>query len=415
MKSRMNRQRLNIGAFVLQPYARSERHVEDIAKCGIDFITWLDMGEGADPAFLDYFQKYNVGAIVSGIVPRWWGMDGQNAGKLAEMNPLEHYITAAKAFRDHPAIWGIDVGDEPSALDFPYYGEVVRCVRKNFPNQFPYLNLYPNYASVAQNNAQQTINQLGTTTYQEHIDLYCENVDTDYISYDHYLYSASVAGHYENLQIVADACRKTGRSLWIVLQINSNKPDKWISENQLRAQAFSSLAFGAEVILWGCYTAGWWQNQVLDGSGNKTEQYEKLRNVNASLHALDGDYMRFRNTSTHFVGFAEGSADLGRLPDVVAKESLNTGVFRDVKSATKSPLVIGEMTSRADDGARALMIFAADDPLDVNNQPVDVTFRCPGRRVKAVGADLRQDVQDDSFTLKLRSCGGALVVAEGWI
>ena len=66
---------------------------------------------------------------------------------------------------DHPAIWGIDTGDEPSALDFPYYGEVLKFVNKAFPKQFPYLNLYPNYAFVAKNSAQQTVNQLGAATY----------------------------------------------------------------------------------------------------------------------------------------------------------------------------------------------------------------------------------------------------------
>ena len=132
---------------------------------------------------------------------------------------------------------GIDVGDEPSALDFPYYGRVMDYVNRAFPNQFPYLNLYPNYASVSQNNAQETVNQLGTATYDEHIQKYCENVPVDYICYDFYLYSINVTKHYENLRVVADACRNTGRSMWIVLQVNSNKPAEWMSENNLRFQA----------------------------------------------------------------------------------------------------------------------------------------------------------------------------------
>ena len=229
MNTRMNRNRLNIGTYFLRPYACSEAHVKDLADCGIDFVVCMQN----DPKTLDLFTKYNVGAIVTGILPGWWGGDGDNAGTMREKNPWSAYEKGAASFKDHPAIWGIDTGDEPSALDFPYYGEVLKFVEKNFPKQFPYLNLYPNYASVAKNNAQQTVNQLGTPTYAEHIDRYCENIAADYICYDFYMYSASVAGHYENLRIVADACRKSGRSLWIVLQVNSNKADKWISENQL--------------------------------------------------------------------------------------------------------------------------------------------------------------------------------------
>ena len=271
--------------------------------------------------------------------------------------------------------------------------------------------MYPNYASVAKNNAQQTVNQLGTPTYAEHIDRYCENIAADYICYDFYMYSASVAGHYENLRIVADACRKSGRSLWIVLQVNSNKPEIWISENQLRAQAYSSMAFGAENIIWACYTAGWWHNQVLDDKGNKTQQYDKLKVVNAELHALSDEYMRFRNASTHFVGFKADSPWLARLQNTKPVEALNTGVFRDVKAANGAELIIGQMVSRKADGSYALMICAADDPMDAANKTFDVTFRCDDFKVKAVGAPLTK-LADGSYSISMKSCGGALIVAE---
>lgn len=407
MNTRMNRNRLNIGTYFLRPYACSEAHVKDLADCGIDFVVCMQN----DPKTLDLFTKYNVGAIVTGILPGWWGGDGDNAGTMREKNPWSAYEKGAASFKDHPAIWGIDTGDEPSALDFPYYGEVLKFVEKNFPKQFPYLNLYPNYASVAKNNAQQTVNQLGTPTYAEHIDRYCENIAADYICYDFYMYSASVAGHYENLRIVADACRKSGRSLWIVLQVNSNKPEKWISENQLRAQAYSSMAFGAENIIWACYTAGWWHNQVLDDKGNKTQQYDKLKTVNAELHALSDEYMRFRNASTHFVGFKADSPWLAKLQNTKPLEALNTGVFRDVKAANGAELIIGQMFSRKADGSYALMVCAADDPQDTANKTFDVTFRCDDFKVKAVGAPLTK-LADGSYSISMKSCGGALIVAE---
>ena len=115
MNKRMDRNRVNIGAYILNPYARTETHIKDVKECGIDFIVCM----GNDRAALDLFHKYDLGAVVSGVLPGWWGGDGNNAGKLCEINPMEKYIEAAKNFCDHPAIWGIDVGDEPSALDFP--------------------------------------------------------------------------------------------------------------------------------------------------------------------------------------------------------------------------------------------------------------------------------------------------------
>lgn len=408
MNKRMDRNRLNIGVYHLKPYARTEAHIKDLADCGIDFVVCMDNDRPA----LDLFHKYGVGAIVSGIAPKWWGGFGDNAGKLAETNPMEKYEAAAKAYCDHPAIWGIDVGDEPSALDFPYYGRVMDYVDRAFPNQFPYLNLYPNYASVSQNNAQETVNQLGTATYPEHIQKYCENVPVDYLCYDFYLYSINVTKHYENLRVVADACRNTGRSMWIVLQVNSNKPAEWMSENNLRFQAYTSMAFGTENIIWACYTAGWWHNQVLDGEGNKTQQYDKLKKINAEIRTMADEYMKYRRVSTHFVGF-EGHPDMAAVKQQ-AIPSLSTGVFFDVKADNGAPLVVGEMVNRKGDGSVALMICAADSPHEDNLQEYNITFRAPDRCVRALGGNGYKTVTHlggDVYAVAVKSNEGVLITA----
>ena len=228
VQNRMDRSRFNIGAYHLQPYAATEAHVRDVANCGIDFITCMRN----DRKLLDLFAKYHVGAIVNDVVPGWFGGSGKNAGTLKTRNPLKVYETKARRFSDHPAVWGIDIGDEPSALDFPYYGQVYEQVKRLFPHQFPYLNLYPNYASVVTNTDAETISQLGTRTYAEYIDQYCKHVPADYLCYDFYLYTSNkkkVPRAYENLLVVADACTKTNRSMWIVLQANGYTETSWTS------------------------------------------------------------------------------------------------------------------------------------------------------------------------------------------
>ena len=121
---RMDRSRMNIGVYHLRPYARTEAHIKDLAECGVDFVICM---ENDRPA-LDLFQKYGVGAILSGIVPGWWGGMGDNAGTLKDVYPLPVYEERAANFQDHPAVWGIDIGDEPSCWDFPYYGKVLEKV-----------------------------------------------------------------------------------------------------------------------------------------------------------------------------------------------------------------------------------------------------------------------------------------------
>ena len=44
-----------------------------------------------DKDALDLFSEYGVGAIVSGVVPSWWGGKTENAGKMHELNNLKLY------------------------------------------------------------------------------------------------------------------------------------------------------------------------------------------------------------------------------------------------------------------------------------------------------------------------------------
>jgi len=357
---RFDRKKLLIGTYCLRDYAFSEAHVRMLADAGINYIC----SAPADRNLLDRCEKYGIGIFASGVLPGWWGGDGDRAGQLAGTVPVSSYEKAAEAFDDHPAIWGLDMGDEPSALDFPHYGKLFEAMARLFPDHFPYLNLYPNYASVPENDDGQTRSQLGTRTYQEHIDRYAEGIDADYICYDHYMYALNVTGAYENLRVVANKCRETGRDMWIVLQVNSNRPEEWITLPQLRHQAYTALAFGAKAINWACWTAGWWNNQVLDDQGRPTEQYGKLCIMNRELHALSERYMKYQNVSTHFLGF-EGSESLEKV-NQAAEKTLSAGSFRDVKVGDGCAAVVGYMQDGM--GGEALMIADGTDPLDLNAQ-----------------------------------------------
>ncbi|MBR6740028.1 MAG: hypothetical protein IKM04_03060 [Clostridia bacterium] len=408
MNKRFDRSKLNLGVYCLAPYARTEKHIREIAESGLDFV----IGVNYDKPTLDLFEKYGIGGFVNGIVPGWWGGDGDNAGKFASTHPIEVYEQKASEFVDHPAIWAIDVGDEPSALDFPHYGKVMATVDRLFDNQFAYLNLYPNYASVAQNTADQTVSQLGTATYEEHIAKYCECVESDYICYDFYLYSIDVTRACENLRIVADACLKSGRSMWIVLQVNHNRPEVWISADNMRFQAYTAMAFGAENITWACYTAGWWHNQILDDKGEKTEQYDKMKTVNHEIKTIAKEYMKYRRTATHFVGFA-GTPWLEKVKQE-PEESFSTGVFRNVRAENGEAVVVGQMVSRANDGSYALFVAAADDPYCENIKTYRLLFDCD-RTVTALGGNGEvavEDLGEGKKAVTLRSNEGVLIVAK---
>lgn len=351
---RMDRSKLQIGTYCLAARERDEAHVKDIRDCGIDFIYGIP---ASDRRTLDLCAKHGLGVIATGAVPFWHGMDGSQAGQMRDRQPVESFAKAMDAYEDHPAIWMLDYVDEPSALDYPHIAKVTSLMLEKCPKGvLPYINLYPNYASVVGNTAKQTVNQLGTKTYAEHVDAYVKNVPLDYVSFDFYIYSVrgedarktKLEKFHENLKDIADACRATGKSLWYIPQVNSSYGELWLSENMLRFQAYLSMCYGAEVINWACWGIegeaekldmpglnGWWTNNVLTLTGEKTEQYDKLKKVNGELHRIGEPYMLYRNVATRF-----GKADDG------------------------AGLVIGEMVSRADAGKRALFILASDDPFD---------------------------------------------------
>ena len=378
---RMDRSRMQIGVYHLRKYARTEAHIKDLADCGVNFVICMDNDRPA----LDLFQKYGVGAILSGIVPGWWGGMGDNAGTLKDVHPLSEYEECAAKFQDHPAVWGIDIGDEPSCWDFPYYGKVLEKAEEVFPNQFAFINLHPYYAPGPREGGYPVKGALGTSSYEDYIDRYCKNVPADYLSYDFYYLqpAGGVQNAYANLRIVADACLQTGRDMWITCQVNSLDPKAWVSLGQLRFQAFSSFAFGAQCFTWACYTAGWWDNQVVDKEGNKTQQYDKLKTVNAEIHRIGKRYMEYTRKTTTGVGF-EGT-DLLKGTGVDNVKVYEDGVFAGLTAGC--PLLVGQMDARDGSADKALFVFVSDDPFDKGAKKHTLRFQAPGREVSILGGD----------------------------
>ena len=400
MNARMDKAKLNIGAYYLHPCARSEQHIKDVRDCGVDFVVCMDN----DRAALDLFKKHGLGAVVKGIVPSWWGGNTEKSGKMHLLNPLPKYQSGIESFCDHPAVWGIDMGDEPSSADMEHIGKALDIVENGCPNLFGYINLFPSYGSHADKSPDVVRLQLSTDSYQEYIKSYIKYVNTDYICFDFYVYTSEVSRFYRDLFIAS----KANRELWTVLQVNTFDKNRPLSKNMLRYQAFCAMAFGAKNIIWACYSHGWWHYNVLDEQGGKTEQYAKLQAVNREIHALGEKYMRYDHRDIHLVG----DFGCGNLPKASEKE-LCAGFFDKVCAKNSSPLLVGEMAAKSGTGG-ALMILPADDPLDTGSREVCITFDCtlPKVRVYCSDGEIPAMQNGSNYIIKVRSNQGALITAE---
>ena len=112
MNYRIPNDKLILGAYILKPYAQTEQHIKELAECGVKLIVCF---APKNREVLDLLSKYGVSCILTDVFPAWWGGNGSNAGKMSEINEFFLYEKAMAEYCDHPAVWGIDIGDEPSA------------------------------------------------------------------------------------------------------------------------------------------------------------------------------------------------------------------------------------------------------------------------------------------------------------
>lgn len=415
--SRVDRSRFSImsgGFYGPYPAEKAGEIAAAFKACGFDVPTCI---RAADTRMLDAMCTNGVGAIVNRAVPYWFGGDGSKAGKMHELHPRAEYEKALAAPLAHPAIVGYDLVDEPNALDFPYIGEIVALIQSARPEMFIWVNLYPNYALADTNTGNQKASQLGTPSYREYIDAYCRNVPLDYISYDHYTFyddpemtRLKSSRYYGNMKVVADACRRTDRSFWFIAQACSRKSSapKFLSQNNLRFQAYSSLAFGCECISWANFLQGWWTNNLYRADGVRTEMYEKVRLMNKEIRRFEPSFWPYRSFQTVLVGFDADRTELAKY-DIKPACDYSDGYFRRIRATDGSRLVVGGMVpKKRSNHARAALVFGADDIADTERSTHTVNFSAYGP-VRAVGPNgnvvlNRLGENDYSLSLKDNDC-----------
>jgi hypothetical protein len=248
-----------------------------------------------------------------------------------------------RRFMNHPAVSGYMLRDEPNRSDFPELGEWAGKIRKTDDSHFCYLNLFPNYANEQ---------QLGTKTYQEHVDLFVKEVPVQFISFDHYpiVGDSLRANWYENLEIISEAARKAGKPFWaFALSVAHAKyPVPTIA--QLRLQIFSDLAYGAQGIQYFTYwtppydTTWKFNNGPVSLEGKRTVVYDRIRQVNKEIENLSTIFLGSRVISVVHTGnnIPQGTKPLSTLPQPikVLKTEGTGAVVSIIENGINSYLVI---------------------------------------------------------------------------
>ncbi len=402
---RFDRDQLLFGAYCFKVDNRFKQTRQWFKEAGLQFPVAIS-GNQLTKADFDWFAKNGMGVIV----PR-----------------TDYYLNMR-----HKAIWGVDLYDEPSAAAFPALQERVQELYAQDPNRFPMVNLLPMYASPEQLGEEAELpSYIGDSPvdsfsdrsayYRMHVSDYVGTVDSDIISVDIYPLSVKEDGTLEtymhwmrNLDILASACRETGRDLWVITQaagladvdegVASYRYCK-TAEDQ-RWQNYTAIAFGAKAIIYGCYYGGWWRDEshMLDNNGVRTETYYAVKQVNEEMSVFTKEYGKYEN---------RGAVMYNRIHPNASGVSLGTtkveAQYKPVM-LTADPVLCGCFTEKQGSGS-AFVFTNMFDPQTGRTASFTASF--PGAKsITLYRKGEKSVISGSTLTLKLDNREGVFVTVE---
>ncbi|GMU23313.1 MAG: hypothetical protein AMXMBFR13_33920 [Phycisphaerae bacterium] len=307
--------RLSPEEFAVLPWgwtAAKPEALEEIRACGFNLAGFVS-GDGLDAV---------AAAGLKAIVHEAPLHVGDPTADLAKDQIKDRIAPVVERVRQHPAVYGYYLRDEPSAAMFPALARFSAVLRDLDPKALPYINLFPNYASSA---------QLGSKSYEEHLEAFITTVKPPFVSYDHYALmddGTLRGGYFQNLEAVRGAALKHDLPFWNIVLSNAHFRYADPSEAGFRFQVYTTLAYGARGISYFTYFApatGNYRLAPIDQFGHKTATWDMLRNVNLQIHKLGPTYVKLRSVNVfHHPTVPDGCQGI---PTARFVESLEGGQF----------------------------------------------------------------------------------------
>lgn len=227
---------------------------------------------------------------------------------------LDPYISQVK---DHPALLGYYIEDEPNADRFSELSKIVKKIYSLDKKHITYINLYPNYA----NNE-----QLKVRSYEQYVNTYLKMVNPNILSFDHYPLVNNIIrnGYYKNLETIKKNALLFNKPFWAfacsVIHFNYLKP----TVAGIKFQQFSNLLYGAKGLqyysYWGVNDAFTKANNysfaIVDEQGVPTPTYYVVKVVNQQIKNLSWIFSKSKVDSIYHMGkeIPEGTTRMNFVP-----------------------------------------------------------------------------------------------------
>jgi len=244
-------------------------------------------------------------------------------------------------YKDHPAVSGFNMIDEPSAALFGRLAEARERIDAAVPEgKYTIANLFPNYASAS---------QLGVKTYAEHLERYMSEVKPQILSFDFYPLALKPSGDnhrgfIEQLLAIRGASLKYNVPFWGFIQAIGFNGHREPTYEEMRWLNNMHILFGAKGYSYFLYSAvdttGGGENfstSALDWDGNTTPLYDMIKRLNAEFAAFDRAFIQFTqdgfipvNMKASVLKPLDGDlirADYGRLTGIESEGVMLNGCF----------------------------------------------------------------------------------------
>jgi hypothetical protein len=247
---------------------------------------------------------------------------------------------------DGPACWGYMLLDEPGPEKFSELARKGQIVHERRPGKLAFTNLLPNNARRWRH---------GGGSYDEYVRRFCEQVDPDVLSMDHYPhFRADMDGredYCDNLAILREYALKYNIPMWNFFNAMPFQAHTDPTESQIRWQIFTSLVYGAKGVMYFCYqTIASWEfkkgNALIAADGSKTHHWYQAQRINAQLKAWSPTLMKLKSTLVYRI-----------TPGHIPSKVLEFGPIEDIKREDRDPhhdYLIGIFDH--EDGRQAVLI-----------------------------------------------------------
>jgi len=291
------------------PETPSTSTIEPLDKATMPILAWYSIPP--EYATLDRYKELKKAGFTINFSHIYSLEDALQSLDLARQAGIKVMFTCGDALnndtenvvrqvKDHPALCGYFLRDEPTGADFPALAAWAGRIRAVDPDHEIYLNLLPNYAG----------EEMLGSTYEEYVKKFTSTVNTTMLSFDHYpvLENGSVRDYWwNNLEIISREAAAAGLPMWAFALSTAHHPYPVATQASLRLQLYTDLAYGAQCLqyfTYWCPTPGTWDfhDAPIAEDGTKTAVYDLVKEMNKEIQARAGVWVGCKVQKVYHTG-----------------------------------------------------------------------------------------------------------------